>query len=270
MKEVSHSRFLECPSLESESWQTCFADHAARYLYAAGFVRGLRVLDAGTGPGYGAMILKQTGASSVHAVDIDEGAIAQARGRYHLEGLEFLVDDCQTLGQVRGPFDVICSFENIEHLQHPELFLNSAARLLAKDGVLFCSTPDRDCPNCEWSDGKPRNPYHVHEWFYDEFKELLSTCFGSVEILAQVESWSRVQRQKASESLNRHLRYLWSNPVLKLFRAAGKAVGRPQIWPEIWGFAAGSHEDFPVLSRYLLGVLGQPFCHFAVCREPKR
>src|ERR1700693_6290517 len=106
------------------------APHLARYLFAADYARGCRVLDAGTGSGYGAAILKQQGgARSVQAVDRDAKTINRSRLAYAIEGLEFLVDDCEKLGQLVGPFYVICSFENLEHLEYPERFLARAARL---------------------------------------------------------------------------------------------------------------------------------------------
>ena len=109
----------ERPALDSETWPWSHAEHLARYLYATSFVNGRRVVDAGTASGYGAATLKQAGALSVQAVDMDEASIREARRRYQVEGLAFILDDCETLSEIQGPIDVICSFENIEHLHHP-------------------------------------------------------------------------------------------------------------------------------------------------------
>lgn len=267
---VANTFAQERPVIGSDSWLAAHAEHTARYLHAVGYVRGCRVLDAGTGPGYGAAILKDAGASRVQAVDIDEESVEKARVRYPLPGLEFLTDDCETLTAVQGPFDVICSFENIEHLQHPERFLESAARLLGDEGVLLCSTPDRDCPLGQWVDGKPINPYHINEWYADEFQELLSARFERVELLAQVESFSSVTRKQAMQNVSDHLNYLWGNPVARLLRGAGQIFGHRPHWPDIRALAATSPADFPIVSRVLATDFGQPFCHFAVCREPKR
>ena len=261
---------MERPAIGSVGWGFSHAEHTARYLYAAGFIRNRRVLDAGTGPGYGAAILKDAGASWVQAVDIDDVSIEQARVRYPLPGLEFLADDCETLGTARGPFDVICSFENIEHLRHPERFLESAARLLADDGVLLCSTPDRDASYAQWVDGKPSNPYHINEWYADEFRQLLSARFESVDLLAQVESLGSVTRKQAVENLSAHLEYLWGNPLARWLRGANRLLGRPSSWPDVRALASTSPGDFPIVSRVLAADFGQPFCHFAVCRSPKR
>ena len=260
----------ERPAIGSDGWLATHAEHTARYLHAVGYVRGGRVLDAGTGPGYGAAILKDAGASWVQAVDIDEASIVKARVRYPLPGLEFLADDCETLGSARGPFDVICSFENIEHLRHPERFLEAAARLLADDGVLLCSTPDRDASHAQWVDGKPSNPYHINEWYADEFRQLVSTRFESVDLLAQVESLGCVTRKQAVENVSAHLEYLWGNPLARLLRGVSRLLGHPSSWPDVRALASTSPADFPIVSRVLAADFGQPFCHFAVCRGPKR
>src|SRR5690242_18745766 len=97
-------------------WAELGAPHLARYLFAVDYARGRRVLDAGTGSGYGAALLKMHGADSVRAIDIDAETIRQAEERFALEGVTFAVDDCETLAQTAGPFDLICNFENIEHL----------------------------------------------------------------------------------------------------------------------------------------------------------
>ena len=128
-------------------WDHLHADRLARYYCATRFAEGRYVLDAGTGPGYGAAILKSAGAKRVQAVDIDRGTIDRAREDYPLADLEFIVDDCEQLSKVGHPVDVICSFENIEHLQNPENFLDASTRLLGEGGVLLCSSPDRD-----WTD----------------------------------------------------------------------------------------------------------------------
>ncbi len=55
--------YPERPDPAGDDWADHHADHLSRYLYGAPFVSGRRVLDAGTGPGYGAVLLKDAGAS---------------------------------------------------------------------------------------------------------------------------------------------------------------------------------------------------------------
>src|SRR5262249_48518815 len=101
------------------TWGEAGADHMARYLFAGQFVAGKRVLDVGTGMGYGAAMLLSAGASSVTAFDIDETTVGQARQRFGCEGIEFCVGNSETFDSTLSGFDVIVSFENIEHIPQP-------------------------------------------------------------------------------------------------------------------------------------------------------
>ena len=162
-------------------WAELAAPHLARYLFAVDFGRGLRVLDAASGSGYGARLLRSGGAAAVVGVDLDVAAVAEAQSRFGGDGVEFLIDDCETLERLSGPFDLICNFETIEHLERPERFLAAAARLLAPGGTLLTSTPDRAVSPPPVA-GRPRNRFHVHEWFREEFRQLLSPHFAEIEI----------------------------------------------------------------------------------------
>lgn len=254
----------------SLEWDDLHADHLARYFYATRFVEGKRVLDAGTGPGYGAAILKSAGAKHVQAVDIDRGTIDRAREDYPLAHLEFIVDDCEELSKVQGPVDVVCSFENIEHLRNPDEFLKASARLLSPAGVLLCSSPDREATDGDWVDGKPSNPFHVMEWHHDEFYKMLSPYFGEVEVLSQVVSLSYVLRKQAVHNLTEHLSYLWSNPFRRFARAMGKVLGRTRRWPSIGELGVPAVEDYAIVPAAVALAVGQPWCHYAICQRPRK
>lgn len=251
-------------------WDHLHADHLARYFYATKFVEGRCVLDAGTGPGYGAAILKSAGALRVQAVDIDRDTINRARENYPLADLEFIVDDCEQLSNINEPVDLVCSFENIEHLRNPDKFLEASVRLLSPAGVLLCSSPDREATYSDWVDGKPSNPYHITEWYRDDFYKLLSPYFGEVEVMSQVVSLSFVLRQQAVQNLTEHLSYLWSDPFLRVARAMGKVFGRAPRWPSIRELGVPSVEDYPIVSAAVAAAVGQTWCHYAICKRPMK
>ena len=262
----------------TSTWVSHSAFHIARYQFAAAHVQGRRVLDAGTGLGYGAVILKAAGATEVQAFDIDSTSIDQARANYQIEGLEYLVDDCESLAQVRGPFDVICNFENIEHLNNPDAFLAGATRLLADDGVMFCSSPDRT--STTWIGGRPENPYHTIEWYRHEFRDLLSKFFDDVEIRVQIEGLWALRRRQARDNLSQHLSYLWGSPVVRLGRFVDRLLGRSRPWPSIEGISAASPSDYPIVPEEIAGIIGgEPsslaaegswLFNVAICRDPRR
>ena len=253
----------------TELWNYCYADHLARYMFAGDYVKGHSVLDVGTGPGYGAWMLLKAGASSVQAIDRDEDALRAANAAYGCPGLTFAVDDAQTLARSLNPVDVICSFENIEHLPRPRDFLASAARTLKPSGVLLCSTPDRSATP-PFGNGKPANEFHEMEWYRDEFYDMLTPFFEDVELRVQIRSLQLVCRQDATRALKEHLAYLWASPSVRLARWVGNFRGRGVVWPDIEGLASPSMADYPIVLQDQVALLGTSFCHFAICRNPRK
>lgn len=249
------------------TWAELSAPHLARYLFAADYVRGKRVLDAGCGAGYGSLLLATSGAAEVVGIDIDAAAIAQAAQRFPHPRVTYRVDDCQTIFQAAGPWDVICSFENIEHLSAPEKFLAAAASQLTDDGVLLVSTPDRaDTP--PFVNGRPDNEFHVHEWYRDEYLNLLAPHFERVELRIQVRSTALESRQAAVRALRQGL--TWCNPFgALLWRKLGRTRQGERSWRALDGLAAPSVADFPIITSELAPLLGTTAFHVAICTGPR-
>lgn len=246
-------------------WEQFSAHHLARYLFALEHVQGRCVLDAGTGNGYGSRILKEGGAASVVAMDIDPEVIEQARKQWGCDGIEFMVDDCEELGRVAGPFEVICNFENIEHLKHPDRFLAAAARALKPDGVLLVSTPDRAAMPA-FVNGRPRNEFHLQEWYRDEFQAMLGRHFARVDMRCQVESFAARSRMEAVELLRDAL--TWANPITTfLWRKFSRTKQGDRSWKQLSKLANGNVTDCPILPAATAALFGKPHFHVAICRK---
>jgi SAM-dependent methyltransferase len=250
-----------------KSWAHLGPPHVARYLFAATHAQGRRVLDAATGTGYGARLLRIQGAAQVVGVDIDAAEIERARQRFAMEGVEYQADDCQQLDKVPGTFDVVCSFETIEHLPDPEAFLRAVGRHLKPDGLLIISTPDR-VATPPFVAGRPDNIYHLCEWYRDEFAAMLSRHFGQVDMLAQVESAAVKARTEAVEALQQGL--TWANPLfITLWRKLPGVRNKTRPWKRLAGLAAPASGDYPIVPVAAVGLLGEPYCHMALCRAPR-
>jgi SAM-dependent methyltransferase len=167
--------------IEGESEETVFAEHSARYVFAAEYARGRRVLDLACGSGYGTRMLHQAGATSVLGMDCDAAALGYARSRYGVEEVSFIQGDGCAPPQL-SPFDLIVSFETIEHLDEPARFLTVCHELLAPNGTFIVSTPYRHRMR---ADGTPLNPFHKQEWRTAEFEELLRGFFAEVTLYGQ-------------------------------------------------------------------------------------
>jgi ubiquinone/menaquinone biosynthesis C-methylase UbiE len=157
-------------------------EHLARYRFAARFCKGVAVLDAGCGTGYGTAELAD--AASVTATDISEEALDYARENFGRPGVHFINAPCEALPFGEAAFDLITAFEVIEHLKRWPDLLTEARRVLAPAGVLLVSTPNK-AYYAEMRSKVGPNPFHCHEFEYEEFRSALSEVFPHVRIWAQ-------------------------------------------------------------------------------------
>lgn len=178
-------------------------EHWHRYAFALSLVEGKQVLDAACGEGFGSALLADN-AASVLAIDIDTASIEHARQRYAIhDNLDFRLDDVTQLDALAdGSFDVIVSFETLEHVMDHDRMMAGFRRLLKADGILLISTPDKknysDVPGVV-------NPHHVRELYFSEFSELLGRHFHASKIYTQKllfqSSLSALDQQGAPEIL---------------------------------------------------------------------
>jgi SAM-dependent methyltransferase len=160
-------------------------EHYHRYLWAARLVAGRSVLDLGSGEGFGAAILAES-AASVVGLDIDPAAVAHAAASYagptH-PNLAFEQGSATDLSRfAERSFGAATVFETIEHVGEQERVLSELKRVLAPDGLLIVSTPDRDV----YGEATGQvNPYHERELSLAEFRELLAARFEHVAIWGQ-------------------------------------------------------------------------------------
>lgn len=159
-------------------------EHWHRYLLAAEFVDGKRVLDIACGEGYGSTLLART-ASEVVGVDIDPQTISFNKRKYAQSSVQFIAAPATPLPvSWSGTFDVVVSLETIEHLSHEDqvAFLSEVARVLKPDGVFVASTPDKmtysDIPSYA-------NPFHVRELYVQQFRDLVAQHFSYTALLGQ-------------------------------------------------------------------------------------
>ena len=157
-------------------------EHWHRYAFAQRFAAGKRVLDAACGEGYGTAMLAGV-AAHAFGVDIDATSVAHAQARYAgRANLEYRQADVTQLPFADRSFDVVVSFETLEHLAAQEQLLREFSRVLADDGVLVLSSPDKRT----YSDlAGFRNEFHVRELYRDELLALLAPHFPAIRLFGQ-------------------------------------------------------------------------------------
>lgn len=163
--------------------QNLWNEHIARYAFASRLSRNRRVLDAGCGAGYGAAEISYS-ANSVTAIDLSEEAVTYARGQYPRRNLNWLVASCTALPIADDSFDLVVAFEVIEHLTDWQLLLAEAKRVLAPGGQFIVSTPNKTY-YAESRKLSGPNPFHEHEFEYEEFRDALTAVFPHVSLFLQ-------------------------------------------------------------------------------------
>lgn len=154
-------------------------EHVHRYRAASRLCAGKLVLDAASGEGYGSDILRAAGAKVV-GVEIDLATVEASRLRY--PGVDFVQGDVARLPFPDAHFDVITSFETLEHIPDPQSCLNEFRRVLKPGGVLIISTPDKTIYNRYLAEP---NPFHLHELERQEFRQALEQRFRNVALYGQ-------------------------------------------------------------------------------------
>lgn len=169
-------RFL--PNEAGEMW----AEHWHRYHAIAHLVAGKRVLDVACGEGYGSALLARA-ASAVSGVDISADAITHATATYSAQkNLKFFAASCTQLPFADHSFDIVVSFETIEHITEHDAFLDEIKRVLTADGLLIISSPNK----AEYSDARNfQNEFHVKELYRDELAQLIAKRFAHTAWFSQ-------------------------------------------------------------------------------------
>jgi SAM-dependent methyltransferase len=138
--------------------------HEARYYFAQRYAKGRHVLDVACGDGSGSTILAKA-AASVTSVD-PERTIDHAVPKFISKYAEELT--------FKEEFDLIVSFETIEHVISPRVFLEKLWLALRTKGVLIMSFPN------DWGE----TAFHLHNTSPATL-QLVREYFAIVELLGQ-------------------------------------------------------------------------------------
>jgi 2-polyprenyl-3-methyl-5-hydroxy-6-metoxy-1,4-benzoquinol methylase len=142
------------------------------YVVARDFIHG-EVLEVGCGEGRGVELLMQ-GAEQFTAVDKIASVIQTLQDKYH--GGRFISMNIPPLtGLEDNAYDVVVSFQVIEHIENDGLFLKEIERVLRPGGTALLTTPNR-------SQSLTRNPWHVREYLPHELEKLAQKYFAIAEV----------------------------------------------------------------------------------------
>ncbi|HYG03335.1 MAG TPA: class I SAM-dependent methyltransferase [Chryseosolibacter sp.] len=142
------------------------------YVVAKDYVMG-DVLEVGCGEGRGISLLMSR-ARSFTAVDKIATVIEDLKKRFPAGSFKSM--NIPPLGGLQdNAYDVVFSFQVIEHIKDDALFLQEIHRVLKPGGKAVLTTPNRRM-------SLSRNPWHVREYLPDELANLASKFFSNVEM----------------------------------------------------------------------------------------
>ncbi|MDR2835142.1 MAG: class I SAM-dependent methyltransferase [Bacteroidales bacterium] len=151
--------------------------HIASYEFALNYVKGKKVLDYGCGSGYGAYMLAKE-AENVVATDLSDEAVSYSMEKFVSNNLIFKkIEDIDY-----QKFDVIVSFQVIEHVKNDKKYIKKLKDMLNPGGVLLITTPDRTDRLFRYIQ-KPWNVYHLKEYSANSISKLLSKYFNEFDVL---------------------------------------------------------------------------------------
>lgn len=177
-----------------------FLMHLKAYESVKMLVQEKTVLDIGCNNGYGTKVINSFCRKAI-GVDVSPTAIQEAKRQYGQDGIDFVLVDGIHLPFKDDKFDILMSFQVIEHINCHEVYLNEIKRVLIPAGKVIFSTPNaliRIDPGM-----KPWNRFHIREFSASQLKELLQEYFPKVRIRGLF-----AREPLYSVELNRNKKYL--------------------------------------------------------------
>jgi SAM-dependent methyltransferase len=154
--------------------------HAKAYERAAPEAAGKTVLDLGCGSGSGSVYLSHL--AKVTAFDVDPRLVALLPTVWPDAAVTWCQGGTDRLPFDAAAFDLVTSFQVIEHVPVIQRYLAEIQRVLRPGGRVLITTPNRLLRLGPFQ--KPWNPYHVRELASWQLRsELRQSGFENVEIL---------------------------------------------------------------------------------------
>ncbi len=151
------------------------AFHLDRYAFARAYCQGKRVLDGACGTGYGSALVGEV-ADRVAGIDCSDEAVGYARQKYGTDHISFRRSFVELTPFEDGAFDVVLSFETVEHTLCPMAHMREICRLLEPEhGRAILSVPNR------WG----YTDHHFFDFDLPMFESILAPFFSGIEFFYQ-------------------------------------------------------------------------------------
>jgi len=193
---------------------------------------GSRLLEVGSGEGYGTFHLAGSGKfREITGLDVDRDSILRASSKYRSDNLTFQHYSGGTLPFGDNSFDAAVSFQVVEHIRDDRNYIDEVSRVLKQGGMFLVTTPNRT--NRLKPGQKPWNRFHVREYDAESLGDLLSQGFGNVKIMG-IRGTDEIQQIEALRirdvvrlysldplNLRKMVPPVVKSMVVRLFRSSG-------------------------------------------------
>lgn len=129
------------------------------------------VLDVGCGAGFLTNTLAQKG-HHVTGIDLSLSSLETAKTFDVTKQVRYLQAHAEALPFENESFDVVCAMDLLEHIEHPDLCIAEASRVLKKDGLFFFHTFNRNplswlliIKGVEWCISSTPSHMHIYRLF---------------------------------------------------------------------------------------------------------
>ncbi|MFD2567788.1 class I SAM-dependent methyltransferase [Pseudotenacibaculum haliotis] len=167
-----------------------------------------KVLEIGSGSGHFSQIIN---VDDYTGLEYNDKAIADAKEK----GIQLIKKSIEDYAlEHENEFDVVCSFQVLEHVVSPHDYIQSSLKVLKKGGLIIFGVPSADSiltDNINHTLNFP--PHHITRWYNETFKNFEKIF--DVEVVS-VNNEPVSDRLKKSYTLN-----LLTNNVYKLFSKKG-------------------------------------------------
>jgi SAM-dependent methyltransferase len=179
-----------------------FRRHEAAYRWIAAHhgpaLAGASVVEAGSGEGYGAQLLREAGARVVAALEYDSESVLHTAHTY--PGVAAVEANLAALPLLPGATDVVVSLQVVEHLWDLRGFLRGTRRALRPGGILVVTTPNRPTFSPGLGRGeRPTNPFHVEEFDAEQLAGLVVAAGFDDVVVRGVAHGPRLAAEDAAQ-----------------------------------------------------------------------